>query len=161
MVDAVVTRLLASVHMWISACVPLMSFHRPRNTWQVPKHFIGAYNSETVVLRVVRLILVDSKNIKEPRVSIPPHSLISYEDSHSTLRGLVAVIPKGSIRNAKDPRRTLNRPRTRLNFIIANLSAKLTKLLAMANSRSEADSRPMPAWKNCSKPEIECGAATS
>ena len=36
-----------------------------------------AYNSATVVLRVVRLILVDSKNINEPRVSLLPLTLSS------------------------------------------------------------------------------------
>ena len=61
-------------------------------------------------------------------------SLISNENGHSTLRGFVAVIPEGCIRNANDPRRTLNRPHTHFNLIVAYLSAKLIKLLAVSNS---------------------------
>ena len=106
-VEAVVTRLLASVRMWISASIPLMSFHKPRGIWHVPKHFMRAYSSAAVVLRVMRLIFVDSKNIEE-RVG----EIFDSHDSHRTLRGLVTVVPERSIRNTNDPRRALDRPHT-------------------------------------------------
>ena len=90
-----------------------------------------AYNSATVVLKVVRLIFVDSKDTKEPRVSLLPLTLSSNKNGHSTLRGLVTVVPESCVRNSKDPRRALDRPHSHLDLIIANLSAELVKLLAV------------------------------
>ena len=92
--EAAVTRLLASVRMWIPASITLMSFSK--HLTRILKHFMRAYSSGAVALRVVCVIFVHSKNIKEPRVSPTFDSLICYEDSHRTLRGLAAAIHEGS-----------------------------------------------------------------
>ena len=54
---AVVTKLFASVLMWMGTISPLMSAQSARKNKQVPKHFIKAFNSATVVDCVVVVIL--------------------------------------------------------------------------------------------------------
>ena len=67
-VCAVVTKLLASVRIWISTISPLTSARRARRNKHVPKHFMRALSSATVVDWVVVVILWLSKSIMEPRV---------------------------------------------------------------------------------------------
>ena len=57
MVRAVVSRLFASVLMCIGTISPLISAHSALKNKHVPKHFINAYNSATVVDCVVVVIL--------------------------------------------------------------------------------------------------------
>ena len=59
-VATVVTRLFASVRRCKGATSPLMSIHKPRKHWHVPKHFMTEYSSATVVDKTVRLIFWDS-----------------------------------------------------------------------------------------------------
>ena len=112
-VDAVVTRLFASVRMWISASKPLMSC--PKSS----KHLTGAktlHESIQLCNGSAEGSMLDFSRLKEHQgtTGISPtfDSLISNENGHSTLRGFVAVVPEGCIRDANDPRRTLNRPHT-------------------------------------------------
>ena len=69
-VEVVVTRLFPSVRMWIATHAALMSIHKPRRNWQVPKHFVKEYSSDTVVDSTTRFILCDSKSIIEPKPSL-------------------------------------------------------------------------------------------